>query len=172
MLYQEVEADCLAAILVLDMELEPLPEPFRMQSDVALTVNFEEYVKFIGTLPDGTHILHSKSDRLKAAVVANDESALLKSFYVDMARAVGKELFYAERYGLGATVIRHGFYGQYPNKDIPSYGASEEILRTILQERGFQLPTTISAQNARHWKYACKLLYDASKDPTRWVEKM
>ena len=47
----DVEADCLAALMVMDRELEPVPEPFRMQPDVELIVNFEEYLKFAQSLP-------------------------------------------------------------------------------------------------------------------------
>ena len=86
----DVEADCLAALMVMDRELEPVPEPFRMQPDVELIVNFEEYLKFAQSLPSDSTLLYFPTERLRQSVAARNEEALVKSFYIDMAMAVCK----------------------------------------------------------------------------------
>lgn len=168
----EVEADCLAALMVLDRNLEPVPEPFRMQSDVEIVINFEEYLKFIQSLPPDRTFLYFPTDRLCKSIVAQNEKSLVKSFYIDMALSVCKELFFAECAGMGATVIRHEFYNCCATKNVTILPDTVLLLRHILSEKGFPLPTPISQKNTRHWEYACKLLQDASKEPTRWVEKL
>lgn len=169
---QDVEADRLAALMVLDINLEPMPEPFRMQPGVHLVVNFEEYIKFVQGLPTGRSLLYFPVDKLQKLIEAHAEQSMLKAFYIDMSLAVCKELFFAEYNGRGATVIRHEFYNCHMAKHIPVQPDIPSLLTRILQGRGFVLPHEISARNATHWKYACKLLQDASKAPTRWVEKI
>lgn len=168
----DVEADSLAALMVLDRDLEPVPEPFRMQPDVEVVVNFEEYLKFVQSLPSDATFLYFPTDKLHKSIEARNEQSLIKSFYIDVALAVCKELFFAEYYGRGATVIRHEFYDCHNTKGISVMPDTQVLLLHILSEKGFTLPNAISNTNFRHWDYACKLLQDASKEPTRWVEKM
>ena len=168
----DVEADCLAALMVMDRELEPVPEPFRMQPDVELIVNFEEYLKFAQSLPSDSTLLYFPTERLRQSVAARNEEALVKSFYIDMAMAVCKELFFAEYNGKSATVIRHEFCECRAEKSVTVTTDTVLLLSHILSAKGFGLPGTISPRNMQHWNYACKLLQDASKEPTRWVEKL
>lgn len=168
----DVAADSLAALVVLDRDLEPVPEPFRMQPDVEVIVNFDEYLKFVQSLPMDSAFLYFPMDKLHQSIEARNEQSLIKSFYIDVALAVCKELFFAEYYGKGATVIRHEFYDCHDTKGISIMPNTEVLLLHILSEKGFPLPGVISRSNVRHWNYACKLLQDASKEPTRWVEKM
>lgn len=167
---QDVGAECLAALMVLDRSLEPIPEPFRMQPDIEFIVCFDEYVRFLRTLPTGTPLLYFPTDKLQRFVETRDEQSLTKAFYIDTALAVCKELFFAEQYGKGAAVIRHGFYGCHDTKSIVVEDNTVLALCHILKEKGFPLSSDISSANARHWRYACKLVQDASKAPTRWVE--
>lgn len=168
----DIEADSLAALMVLNRELEPIPEPFRMQPDVEVVVNFEEYLKFVQSLPSNAQLLYFPIDKLHQSIESHNEQSLIKSFYIDVALAVCKELFFAEYYGKGATVIRHEFYGCQESKGISVMPDIPLLLMHILSEKGFPLPNVISPTNSRHWSYACKLVQDASKEPTRWVEKI
>lgn len=168
---QDVEADCLAALMVLDRKLEPVPEPFRMQPGVMLVINFEEYLKFVASLPAGCDLLYFHTADLQKSVETRSDVSVLKSFYIDVALAVCKELFFAEYHGKGATSIRHDFYDCTDEKEIVVSQDTVLLLQHILQDKGFTLPSVISVQNIQHWNYACKLLQDASKSPTRWVEK-
>lgn len=168
---QDVEADCLAALMVLDRNLEPVPEPFRMQPDVELVVNFEEYLKFVQSLPGDCTFLYFPTDKLQKSIETRAEQSLLKAFYIDMALAVCKELFFAEYGGKGATIIRHEFYDCQSFKHIDVHPDTALLLTHILQSKNFVMPTTIRADNVKHWEYACRLLQDATAGPTRWVEK-
>jgi len=100
-----------------------------------------------------------------------DEVAVLKSFYVDMALAVCKELFFAEAYSKGATKIRHTFRDCVVSKEIYADAASATLLHNLAAGKHYPLPENFSQCNQKHWAYACKLIKDASGTPTRWVEK-
>lgn len=169
----DVDADCFAALMVLDRTLEPTPEPFRRQPDVTLSVNFEEYKKFISTLPADSNFLYFPTSQLQTAIAANSTAALIKSFYVDTALAVCKELFFAEApmRPCGATVIRHSFSDCEVTKSVTVTDQTIQVLKLLLSKKGFSLPSNISPVNQVHWHYACKLLQDAMDGPTKWVEK-
>lgn len=168
----EAEADRLAALVVMDRNLELIPEPFRMQPDVEVIVDFGEYLKFVQSLPTGHPFLYFKVEEIQQAIEVHNELALLKSFYTDMALAVCKELSFAENNGTGATVIRHNFYDVKEQKNIKFTDETGNVLRLISEERGFPIPPRISSVNIPHWAYACKLLQDVRNSPTKWVEKI
>ena len=65
--------------MVLDRSLEPKPEPFRMQPDVEIVIDFGEYLKFVQSLPTGHSFLYFTVDELHQAVEAHNELALIKS---------------------------------------------------------------------------------------------
>lgn len=167
----EADADCLAALMVLDPSLEPTPEPFRMQPDVTVVINLTEYIRFVQSLPSGSRYLRAPTDTIQSAIAANDTTRLLKSFYLDMALAEGKELYFAEREHRGATRIRHTLDTDTPYKNVRVSEKAEIALRRVLKDKGFELPTPISAMNKTHWDYACKLAQDVLDGPTKWVEK-
>lgn len=165
----EVDADSLAALMVLNRSLEKVPEPFRMQPDLYLDVCFDEYVRFIRILPD-MDLLYLPTRQLKSFVEGRANAQLLKAFYIDMALAVGKELFFSEYSHRGATTIRHHFKTRAPQKQLGISSTTVLLLHKILGDKGFVLPATISARNQHHWQYACKLLQDAANGATPWVE--
>lgn len=162
----------MAALMVLDRSLEPKPEPFRMQPDVEIVIDFGEYLKFVQSLPTGHSFLYFTVDELHQAVEAHNELAPIKSFYTDTALAVCKELFFAESYAAGATAIRHGFCDVVDQKGVKYDTETADALKLICDKRGFTLPDRISAPNMKHWAYACTLLQDVRKGPTKWVEKI
>lgn len=168
----DVEADRLAALMVLDRNLEPVPEPFRMQPEVELVINFDEYLKFIESLSSNCQLLYFTADALHKAINTRNDQSLLRAFYVDMALAVSKELFFAEYTGKGSTVIRHEFYYCQEVRHPRASPETEGLLRQVLTDRGFGLPPVISMRNRRHWLYACDLLQSASETPVRWVKKL
>lgn len=164
----DVDADSLASIFVLDKELEPVPEPFRLQPDVLFVVSFEHYRKFVKNIPESRNILHYATSVLHQRMEEGNETALLKAFYTDMALAVCKELHYAEEYRAGASCIRHAFPTLLAEKRIHVTGEIPAILSMLAQKKGFPLPGTFRNQNQKHWDYACRLLQDASSHPTKW----
>ena len=167
---EEVEADCLAALMVLDKSLEPVPEPFRMQPDVLLLVSFDEYKRFIESLRPDDNVLYYETYKLQRAVCNDNERGLLKAFYVDMALSVGKELSFASMLDRDATNIRHTFAEEAPLRNIDVTQAASKNLRSLLYVRGFDIFTKLSLRNNAHWDYACKLIQAAMDGPTKWVQ--
>lgn len=161
----------LAAVMVLLPELEPVPEPFRLNPDLLVLVDFGEYIRLIRSLPGDEPYLYTQLSRLRGYVQSNNELKLLKSFYVDMALAVGKELHFAESCSKQPTVIRHTFHGCNATKYVPLQEQTEQTLRYLLSERGFPVPEHLSASSLPSWTYACKLVQDAMGGTTKWVEK-
>lgn len=166
----EVHADSLAALMVLDPTLEPVPEPFRMQPAVWMYVDYEQYLAFIRSLPENTHLLYNPTAALKAAMERRDTAALLKAFYIDMACAVGKELSFAEAEHRRATHIRHTLGNTTAHKEVVVTSTTVLTLQQILLSAKFPIGVP-SASNMGDWAYACKLLQDASSGPTFWVEE-
>lgn len=164
----EVEADRLATLLVMDASLEPRPAPIRLQPEVTVVINFEEYLRFVQLLPAGSAFLNSSIEKMQQCIRAHEERSLLKAFYVDMALAVGKELYFAETFHKGATVIRHEFYSCRTIKKIASDPDGAFLLGYLLKTKGFPLPAIVSEVNRLHWDYACMLIQEASKLPSRW----
>ena len=166
----EAHADNLAALMVLDRGLEPTPEPFRMQGDVWVHVDYSQYLAFIRSLPEESQLLYNPTVVLKEAMEHRNDTALLKAFYTDMACAVGKELFFAEAKHKPATHIRHSFGSCTATKHVVVTETAVRALQSILYTHGFSVSVP-SAANLKDWSYACKLLQEALNGPTRWVEK-
>ena len=99
--------DNLAPLLLLDKDMEPVPEPFRMQGNVLLLVPFSEYISFIDFYLDKVNYLSTPTHLLKQYVNDKNLDKLYQSFLMDMAFAVAKELHYAEAHQKDATFIVH-----------------------------------------------------------------
>lgn len=171
----DVEASHLASVLVLDKQLEPVPDPFRLQPDMLFVVSFDTYLRFIALTPERynvlnspIHTLHAVLDRFEKHHNRQDGLLLLKSFYIDMAYAVCKELHYAEERDVDATYIRHAFNGPCIPKRVVITEQTASALSYAVSQRGFPLPSSLRTGNVGHWNYACKLYQDASALPTRW----
>lgn len=166
-----VDAESLAALLVLDRTLEPCPEPFRMQPSLTLSVSFDEYCKFVRTLPDTPQYLFNPLPKLWEKLERGEVLPLVKAFYTDMAGAVGKELFYAEYAQRPATTIRHTFDDVHlvpPPEIDPKW---DKVLRHLLGRKNYTLPAQVSMCNQHHWQYALRLLSGAATTPCFWVDK-
>jgi hypothetical protein len=166
------DADCLAALMVLDTEIGMEPEPFRMQPNLQISIDFEEYLKFVRALPPHRHILNSETYRIQEALAIQNERILLKSFYADMALAVCKELFFAEGARKEATEIRHTFCDLAPSKSITVDAGTPILLTSICEIKKYYIALPISVGNRSHWEYACKLLQDVTDGPTRWIPQL
>ena len=100
-----VKADSLSCLFHRDIASEVLPEPFRMQRDVSFHVTYSEYFSYIISLPSDSPIILSAPLQLlkELALVGNPE--LLRYYYLDMAFAQAKEVFFAEFFGKDASCI-------------------------------------------------------------------
>lgn len=160
--------DSLACLLDLQSSLEPLPEPFRMQSNAILKLPFAVYTCYISsmktdselTLVDGLHVRRVLADA--------DSPKLYQYFLKDIAFAILKELCFAERFHEKATTI-------IPTSDLEHkvnmqtvetiYNSCEsegiEMVR-LFNEFGYVLSPKISNLNLQNYKIAV-MLYHMSK---------
>lgn len=160
MIEKQLTADTLASVLILDSDhtLEPEPEPFRFQPELTLIVPFIAYQEFVHTLPGSCRLLAMLPSSI------NDQN-VLRAYYTDVAFAVCKELYFAERRGKQCTVIHHAFPSTYPQRIRPPGVDAVATLRQLVDRHGFPLPRQISERNVQHWEYACKLMESAMQVP-------
>lgn len=151
---QYATASCLSCLLDSRKELEPYPEPFRLQQHMTFRVTLSTYTDYILSLPSNTSVrLLSRIDNLKA--LASLRSPRLYNFFLrDMAFALLKEISYAEEYSAHATVI-------LPASDsgsvvstsdmLRNYGLDDDHigyqLRELLKSYGYTMPKNISVIN-------------------------
>lgn len=95
----DVSEDKLASVLVLEskrgLESCQYPEPYRGHNENELVVKFSEYKKFIAHYLVLEDYLATNSVKLRSWVDHNNEELLIRSFYLDMARAIAKEISFA-----------------------------------------------------------------------------
>lgn len=142
-----------AAVMCLDRnhDCEPItgPEPFRGQPDLELQLPYSEYLEFLQCLPsDHNMLFKSPSDALLDP---------LKSYYIDMAFAIGKELYFCSQHTMKCTRISHQFHaGQTLPMPPLNYKQFEDIYRTAMKMRSFDIGT-ISPTNMPVYRYAVTL---------------
>lgn len=151
---QYATASCLSCLLDSRKELEPYPEPFRLQQHMTFRVTLSTYTDYILSLPGNSGVkLLAQIDSLKA--LASLRSPRLYNFFLrDMAFALLKEISYAEEYDAHATII-------LPASDTGSVVSTSDMLsnyrqdidqigyqlRELLISYGYNIPRNISAIN-------------------------
>lgn len=180
MITSDVGSDSLAALLLLERDFEPTPEVFRCQPTVIFYVDFQEYINFCSSYLGKTDYLTTPSRELQKLVreyrlgSESAKNSLFSAFLKDMAFAVCKELHFAEALGKGATNIVHVTESRVllTQGDIDKYfvNVAERvfpILLSRLANKGYALPSQISARNAHLFKYAV-VMYYLSDQPFQW----
>ncbi len=153
--------DRLAAILCLDSDhaLEPSPQPIRGTSALTVIVPFDEYVRFLETLPKDFNLLYKTPRQALEDPV--------RSYYFDMARAVGKELYFCYKFNMRPTHFRHQFSGEAAPKPELDWRCYEDSFRYYLEERQFPIAPTGTA--VPEWVYACTMCGMSQQHPTtKW----
>lgn len=171
-----VMADSMATIVLLDKNMELIPEPIRMQPSITLSVDFDEYIRFCSIYLGTTDYLSSPTDMIKKYLRDGDRDSLLKSFYTDMSHSVCKELHYAEQYDKDATHIYHYIYDATISmtvQEIESLYAqvrrfTETSLRHYMKDRQFELPQFFRKANRSAWHYANVLKYYSMAPASYW----
>lgn len=170
-----VTDDRLASVLFMDFPLEGhyvgpsqrlYPEPYRGHSDLLLQVDFDTYKDFIGKYLDQTTYMLTETATLKACLESEQDETLMHHFYVDVAGAVAKELFYSQVSG-GVTGIVHRIEGADVLSGLVQMGeaslasnlklARQEFI-DVLDRRGFKLTKYICDTYPTQLSYAV-LLY-------------
>lgn len=140
----------LAAILSVDANhvLEPIPQPFRLQSNLTVVVQYKDYIEFLKSSDAVDEFLYlPRVEALEAPHTA---------FLMDIARAVAKECYFAVRDEMAPTRIRHVF------NDIDATACSvpwrnfSDAFNSYMDRLGFMIPSTNSLI-AEEWAYACSL---------------
>ena len=177
MIVNEVDADCLATFLLLDKQMEVIPEPVRMQPNTTFVITLEAFKTFVSDYLSIYDYLCLPTSLLKNAVEREHKPTILKGFYMSVARAVAKEIHYAEKYGRDATTILHSIGGSrirtltlgkvetefYKYKD-----QTEMQLGYYMYERDFAIPSVFRKANYPKWKYACVLEAYANEGFGEW----
>lgn len=124
---QYASASCLSCLLDSRRELEPYPEPFRLQQHMTFRVTLSTYTDYILSLPSNSKVrLLTQVGKLKE--LASLRSPRLYNFFLrDMAFALLKEISYAEEYNAHATVI-------LPASDAGSVVTASDMLRNYRQD--------------------------------------
>jgi len=166
MIVNYVDADCLATLLLLDKEMEQLPEPLRMQPNSTFVITLDAFKTFVSDYLSIYDYLCLPTRDLKNAIASDFKPLILKGFYMCVARAVAKELHYAERYGKDATTILHSIEGSRVRTmslgkvetEFHNYREKTEVsLGQYMAERDFMIPGVFRRANYPKWKYACVL---------------
>lgn len=177
-----VDSDSLASILLLIRELEKTPEPFRGQPDVTIIVDFEEYLKFVDTFLGDENLLTLPTKTLQDLIREHRQEykqatkILWCTYLSDMAKAVMKEVYYAEQLDKEATRIQH----YISNADVKLDKAGIDLwyqragietqneLLNAMTVNGFTI-SRVSDCNIKHLKYACVLYYFSRQECIYWT---
>lgn len=181
MLKRKVDKDALASVLVLDYSLEPVPEAYRCQPGLLLTVSYTDYVDFVFTCLAGHDVLSTPisefrdlTHRVKLSDDSNElfKKEMFKAFTRDLSLGIFKELYWATRLRQGATRIVHEITCDYtlPWKNVEQIGRSiRGSARPEIEQRmnlaGYQFNMSkVSPQNEPLLFYALTLYCTTSMD--------
>lgn len=168
--------DSLAPILLLDKKMEEIPEPFRMQDNVLLIVQFSEYLKFIDQYLGKVDYLSTPTYALKQYQLTNAQDKLYAAFLADVAYGIAKELHYAEKYNRPATIIAHSVHDanvktvaevEEMYEGVKIY--TEEKLYQYMAAKDFELPRFFNKENMMLWHYANVLLFFSMAPGNKWT---
>ena len=169
MIIKEVTSNTLAPLFLLIKDLEPVPEPFRCQKELCVVVDITQYMDFIEKDLEDMNFLSTSTKRLKQLVMTQNYNELVSCFYLDMSRAVCKELHYAEIKGKSATRFSHldlisEDAEQLTLESLHDYYnmakfQTEEPIRAYMERCGFYLPKKFRKENVLLWEYANVLYF-------------
>lgn len=159
-----VNAAGLSCLLHRDYACERVPEPFRMQKDVSFYVTYSAYVNYIIALPSDTLVkLSAPVSQLKELALTSNRQ-LISFFLQDIAFAILKEVFYAERYNSDASKILPFSYAGIEIKATDllcayaaHYSPYREVLGRQLLDAGFVFTREVTGLNAKLYSMAVSL---------------
>lgn len=159
----------LAVLLSLNRDLEPIPEPFRMQKEFAITIPFYTFCDYMRKvdLPDKVFEVAYIAD-LKECLI-NESDDALKYYYNSLARAQLKELCIAESYDKVASIIipqvdtvdNIEYTGLYDNAYVFEW-LVEPLKELFTKEYGYTIPDVISDQNLDTYGLVLYYMYNST----------
>lgn len=183
-LKEYVKQNYLAPLLVCQKELEEKPLVFRGQPHVNFIVTFNEYLSFIENTQGIKDYLLSNSfgdtkQLLRKYRQCGSETylnAMYKAFVLDMASAVGKEVWFSDTSSVVGTWITHTIpsASSYSKITIDTIvkniePSADRILRSWLSAKGYACDNLkISDKNIHLWNYALVLLHSGLRTSQPW----
>lgn len=167
-----VDSEHLAPLLLCDADLEPVPEPIRMQPDLHLRIPFEEYIAFCKDWVAECNFLYYPTQDMIRFLREEDLPSLRKAFFFDVALAVSKELWYAYYREARPTNISHYYNGCVEQRSPSSFimnTDSYHMLCSAMEDRKYRMPTSLPHQLLDSCKYACYLFQSAITGDTEWA---
>lgn len=165
MLQENVTAKSLTCILNRDITIEPIPEPFRMQSEISFHVTYSEYINYILSLPQDTPVVLCKPVTLLKQLSNTSKYKLYGYYLQDIAFAICKEVYYAERHSKDASVILPASYNS-SRLTVADYVQNYELCRSVENElftevhaAGIIIPKVKRERNLTLLKLAVCLYY-------------
>lgn len=158
---QIVTKDTMASMIVCNKFLEETPQPCRGQKHLNLVIPFESYIDFIREYSQlSKYLLSSKfmdvSEIINQPIRTHGEDReknLYKAYLVDMAVAVGKELWYSDGalHVVSTQISNKMPTGKVMSKDdIISYGKDTEgykLVQQFMKEMGYAPLNSVSNDN-------------------------
>ena len=123
----------LGSVFGLSYEIEPCPEPYRLQKDFSVVVGYASFVEYMRStyLPDDYMIMEVV--RIKQAILAQDLK--LQNYYFKyLAVAQLKELFYAQQYNSKQATL------YIPELSYPKHIALSEVVANCEKHSDFIIP--------------------------------
>lgn len=178
-----VRPDSLAAMLVVNRELEEVAEAFRLQPHVNFVITFENYLEFIDKELNSGDYLSLPITALKRHIAnykniksTTSYAFLRRAFFKDLSLGVMKELFFAEKEKKGSSYITHVIEdmedvgGEFIETLYEKHITEEmkiELIKRISKKR-YPISFPISEKNVFAFKYALVLDYCANMGKTSW----
>lgn len=163
MVEQFVSADSMSCLFNEDCFAESYPEPFRMQGTVSFRVVYQEYIQYILTLPHNTSVKLMTDLRILRRLASARSPMLYQHFLGDMAFAISKEVWYAEKYKKEASIILPSSSDKYAQgvSDVlnvfAAVSALTRPLASIMGASGYDGLSPKIVHNVELWRVAVYL---------------
>ena len=166
-----VSANSFAALVACDIRLEPEPLLFRCQPNVEFVLRFQDYLAFRRTTKDADKFLlsyYQSKQPNKIVTPMTDDETMQRSFLMDVAVALGKEVYYAESQNAEGTRIVHKIpkVASLSLKDIDeqltSFSLADvEYYISFMIRQGYTFKSLTPEHNQKLWNYALLCAYTA-----------
>lgn len=171
MIILSAKKDNLSCLLNLNKQLEPFPEPVRLQPEVAIQISVETYNDFLTSLSKKNQGVVLLSGMQSALLTEDSSQQLYRAYLKDVAGAIFKEISFAEEYDDYATCILP--ISQNPQLTLTrslvdayvqlNFTFVEESVRRDLSAIGLILPHKISEKNINFFNLGLVLYYLAQR---------
>lgn len=100
----KVRAASLGVLFDTDINVERIPEPFRLQPDLVLTIPYSEYLSFVHSLPRDSKIEMYPSTQVVLEQLQAQSIKNYRSYLLNVAFTICKELHFSAEYNLPPTI--------------------------------------------------------------------